>query len=88
MICIHHNDLDGRCSAAIVKKWFDGLLNNTRRLEFIEMDYKDSVDYSHWNSKFEDVIIVDFSLKPDEMQALRSRSGDVVWIDHHATARD
>ena len=83
MICIHHNDLDGRCAAAIVAKKFKQQIN----LRFLEMDYKDELDLSQVAS-FESVIIVDFSLKPDVMERLCTITDNIIWIDHHATARD
>lgn len=78
MICIHHNDADGRCSAAIVKRFF-----NTRL--FIEMDYKDILKLECIEPK-ESVFIVDFSFKPDVMKQILARTTDIVWIDHHKTA--
>jgi oligoribonuclease NrnB/cAMP/cGMP phosphodiesterase (DHH superfamily) len=102
MICIYHNDLDGKCAAAIVKKW-----NEDRRLKaelgateggkpiafateivFIEMDYYRQLDWEKVVKPDEPVIIVDFSLKPDEMNKLLATTKNVIWIDHHATARE
>ena len=86
MICIHHNDLDGRCAAAIFNRYFRVVAPN-ERMVFIEMDYKDSLDMERIGSG-EDVTIVDFSLKPELMAALRAKAGVVTWIDHHATAKE
>ncbi len=84
MICIHHNDIDGRCAAAIVNKRF----RSARDITFIEMDYKDSLDFNKIAPE-EFVIIVDFSFKPEVMDKLISHvSGNIVWIDHHSTAKD
>lgn len=79
MICFHHNDLDGRCAAAIVF-----LVYPTCR--FIEMDYRSElpIDYI---GKDEEVFIVDFSFqRPGDWTALFARTTNVCWIDHHETA--
>lgn len=78
MKCFHHNDLDGRCAAAIVRKAYPAC-------EFIEMDYAKALDVNTIEPG-EMVYIVDFSFKPDVMSALCARTqGRVVWIDHHKT---
>ena len=82
MICIHHNDLDGRCSAAIVRRYFKEGID----VVFHETDYKDPVPLGRVAG--EDVVIVDFSYKPDDMLNIVELANSVVWIDHHATARD
>lgn len=81
MKVFHHNDLDGRCSAYLVYE-NEGKNNNA---EFFEINY---------NKKFpfekivpgERIVIVDFSINPDEMRQLLSITKDIVWIDHHKTA--
>ena len=85
MICVHHNDLDGKCAAAIVNKWHG---NNPERLLFIEMDYDRIIDWGAVVAKNKKVIIVDFSLKPEVMNKLLSITKDVIWIDHHVTAKE
>jgi len=80
MICIHHNDLDGKCAAAIVGKYFGG------KLSFHETDYKDVVPLTKVAG--EDVVIVDFSYKPEAMLQIVESANSVVWIDHHVTAKD
>ena len=81
MICFHHNDLDGRCAGAIVKKFYDG----KARIEFREIDYKDEFPLSDVLDD-EEVFIVDFSIEPEMMKELLGRTQKVVWIDHHKTA--
>ena len=49
-----HNDLDGRCSAAIVYNFYDKSAN------YIEVDYKDKIDVDAIKPN-EEIIIVDFS---------------------------
>lgn len=81
MKVFHHNDPDGRLSAFLV-----GIAKGFTDIDkFIEMDY---------NSKFpidsivndEEVIIVDYSLRIDDMKALFQKTNNVVWIDHHKSA--
>lgn len=92
MICIYHNDLDGRCSAAIV-----GKMHRERELEgsleFISVDYKDTDNVRFMDTLYaaiedEIVAIVDFSFKPDIMAKIRELASSIIWIDHHVTAKD
>jgi len=79
MICLHHNDLDGRCSAAIVYE-------ANKQCAFIEMDYRSPLPEKDiaWD---EEVFIVDFSLqKEGDWDRLFARTRNVVWMDHHETA--
>lgn len=80
MKVFYHNDLDGRCAAYQVMKRFE-----EEEPEFFEMDYnrKFPMDIIR---KDEPVVIVDFSISPEEMKTLLTKTGDVTWIDHHKTA--
>lgn len=83
MKIIHHNDLDGRCAAAIVKKSLVNQEGDVR--SYIELDYKDEVPIDQVQPG-EVVVIVDFSLKPPVMEALLKVTDKILWIDHHKTA--
>lgn len=87
MKCFHHNDLDGRCSAAIVKRYIENQENEGTGFSFIEMDYKDRFPIETVLSK-EEVWIVDFSIKPEIMEELLKVTSNIIWIDHHVTAKD
>ena len=79
MICIYHNDLDGRAAAAVVAHVTNGC-------HFIEMSYSDGVP---WDQivRGEEVIIVDFSLqRPGEWEQLLEITQDITWLDHHESA--
>jgi uncharacterized protein len=79
VIVLHHDDLDGRCAAAIV------LLAHPDA-KCIEMNYKSELPLGEIE-KGEEVIIVDFSLqKPGDWQLLREHTDDIVWIDHHESS--
>jgi oligoribonuclease NrnB/cAMP/cGMP phosphodiesterase (DHH superfamily) len=82
MICIHHNDLDGRCAAAIVARKHACI-----PVTFFETDYKNPPPNLD-ELVGETVVIVDFSYKPDVMQRIMERVCRIVWIDHHETAKD
>jgi len=83
MICYHHNDLDGRCAAAIVLKKYP-------ECKMREINYKDNPDFLEEVQENELVYIVDFSFKPDKMQELLAvtQAKRIHWGDHHNTARD
>lgn len=82
MICFHHNDLDGSCSAAIVHRWVSGGSGDER---YVELDYKDRVPVEEIQLG-ERIYIVDFSFKPEVMEEVFKRTHYVIWIDHHKTA--
>jgi uncharacterized protein len=81
MKCYHHNDLDGRCAAAIIFNFYytEGI--------FIEVDYKDEIDVDAIKPD-EEIIIVDFSFKPSVMEEVLKKTKRVIWIDHHKTAKE
>lgn len=82
MICYHHNDLDGRCAGAIVlKRYTDCRMR--------EIDYKDDPIFKEEIQINEQVFIVDFSFKPDKLRDLFlvTEASNVIWIDHHETAK-
>lgn len=80
MICYFHSDLDGRCAAAIV-------LRKYPKCKFREIDYKDNPNFVDEVSKDELVFIVDFSFSPRIMRYLMALTENIVWIDHHETAK-
>jgi hypothetical protein len=86
--CIHHNDLDGRCAAAIVNHALKQ--NGDPGVRFIEVDYGNYDRVVPWDAicPGDTVYVVDFSLKPDHMTKLQSITGKIIWIDHHKTAQD
>lgn len=81
-LCIYHNDLDGHCSAAIIKSAFAG------EIVFREMDYKliPDIDFDYFNG-YDRVVVVDFSLDERLMNYLHSHFGKYfIWIDHHKSS--
>lgn len=95
MIVFHHNDADGRCAAAIVRKWafatipdqIDPIIpSHEGRLLFIEMGYGKPCPLDKILPT-ETVVIVDYAFTPDVMSQIVDRAARVVWCDHHATAK-
>lgn len=79
MICLHHSDLDGNASAAIVYRKFP-------ECRFRSVNYDKPIPFNEIE-KEEMVIIVDFSLgEIDGWDKLLSITKDVIWIDHHDSA--
>ena len=86
MKCFYHNDMDGHCAGAIVKKAMYNQENDGTGFKYIQIDYKDEFPF-HVINKNEEIIIVDFSLqKEGDFDKLLEITKRVVWIDHHKTA--
>jgi len=82
----HHNDADGRCAAAIMVKWHDRG-PQTSDIVFHEVDYKSKIDIDVIK-KGDKVAVVDFSFLPETMAKIRERADEVIWCDHHVTAKE
>lgn len=85
MICYHHNDLDGKCAAAVVAYYS----KNTNLDNYIESDYTGlKTELCQDN---DEVFILDYSFTEDTMQDLLDIcdiARKVVWIDHHDSSID
>lgn len=91
-IVIHHNDADGRTSAAVVgrSEYAAG------GVEYIEADYSKAKD-KQWSNEIKKkclehegpIFIVDFSMPEKWMLDVHLYSkGSLYWIDHHASCKD
>jgi oligoribonuclease NrnB/cAMP/cGMP phosphodiesterase (DHH superfamily) len=85
MLCLHHNDLDGHCAAALLRQI-------DPNVKFYEMNYSDKTPW-HLIQPGDTVFVVDYVLPPDDMFKLRDTCAQndnpnegLVWIDHHKTA--
>ena len=79
----YHNDMDGKCSAAIVKR----VLQDKADLKFVPLQYDDPVELPKDIWEYWRVYILDFTLperQMDELCNLLPRA-DVIWIEHHIT---
>jgi oligoribonuclease NrnB/cAMP/cGMP phosphodiesterase (DHH superfamily) len=77
-LCLYHNDADGQCSAAIVRR----ALGKQVRLAALEIG--DPLPWEAIN-RADLVALVDFSLSLEEMLRIRGQS-NLIWVDHHITA--
>lgn len=78
IFCIHHNDVDGRASAAIVRRALG------HEVDLYEMNHGEPVPWEAAGSS-ERIVMVDFSLPAEAMLKL-AEGRELVWIDHHISA--
>jgi len=81
MKVFYHSDLDGYCSAAIVKSYLKEHYPNIIA-DFFEVDYNRKFPFSEIQED-EIVYVVDFSL---DWNKLLDITKNVIWIDHHVSA--
>jgi len=77
-LCLYHDDADGRCGAAIVRKALG------KDVIFQPMDYGDPVP---WDvvELVEQVVVTDFSLPKEQMERILATTS-LIWIDHHKSS--
>jgi oligoribonuclease NrnB/cAMP/cGMP phosphodiesterase (DHH superfamily) len=85
MKCFYHDDLDGKCAAAIVYKWHIDNHIPVEHSDFCQIDYPATISTEDIHDG-DLVFIVDFSVSPDEYKLLMEKAADVIWIDHHRSA--
>jgi len=78
MICFHHNDLDGICAGAIVKKFCP-------KCAMYQIDYSDEFPFK-MIKRGDTVYMVDFSIEPFSDMLKLNKLCNLIWIDHHPTA--
>lgn len=83
MKVFYHIDNDGKCAGFWVKKL--AFTGDDYEKEFIPINYNIPFPFERIH-KDETVYIVDFSIKPEEMDRLLDITPNVTWIDHHKTA--
>ena len=87
LVLYHSKDLDGMCSGAVVRFYYEGQGN---AVTLYPIDYGDRVPFELVNEDTEAVVMVDFSLKPDpflEMFRLTQKyEAELIWLDHHKKA--
>ena len=79
-LCLHHNDADGRASAAIVRRALG------EDVVLYEMDYGRPLPLD-LILVADHIIILDFSLPREEMERLAAYH-QFTWIDHHKSAME
>lgn len=88
VLIIHHNDLDGICSAAIIRYFLKKTGNNQSSIGFHMTDYRMEPPFEKLR-EYNRVCIVDFSYIPEHMRELincMESPSYITWIDHHKTA--
>lgn len=77
-VCVYHSgDLDGICSAAIVRRKHPDV-------ELIPWNYGQEIPWRRLEKK--EVWLVDLTWKPKDMVFLLEGVTDLHWVDHHADA--
>lgn len=98
-IIIHHNDRDGRVSAAIIAERIMSIGLNSNKVMFEETDYTKSIKdicqaYMPYIENYEvsSIYIVDVSIsRTSDIDFLLNQISEytrVIWIDHHQTSFD
>lgn len=83
----HHPCPDGMTSAYLIRKWFKG--NSLKIPVFIPATYgTKGLDRTLLKKGKSRVLMVDFSLKRDQLIDLADYAGSLVVIDHHISARE
>ncbi len=77
-VCLYHNDPDGCCAAAVVRRALGPAM------ELRPLEIGDPIPWERLKA-FEQLVMVDYSLPPDDMRRLRD-GWDLVWVDHHKTS--
>lgn len=87
MKCFYHDDADGICSAFWVAS--NVMINDKNYYndepQFYEINYRKKFPLEIIRPK-EQIYIIDYSIKPDEMRELIKVTKNITWIDHHKTA--
>lgn len=84
MVCLHHDDMDGECSGAIV---YDFYLLKREKVDCYSCTHNLPIPFEKIK-KDEKVYMVDYSLSEKDFDKLLNITKDVVWIDHHKSAID
>jgi len=89
MKVFYHTDNDGMASGAIVLHRAIGVdvEQSGQTVDAIPIDYDKPFPFDDIKTD-EELWIVDFSLKPDDMNRLLKVTRNIVWIDHHKTAME
>jgi len=90
ILCIHHNDSDGKLAGAIVKNYMNIENHTCELIEVGYTNYKDKLKHLLVNETvphYDMVFIVDFSLEKEEMETIKNNYY-LVWCDHHKSAKE
>jgi oligoribonuclease NrnB/cAMP/cGMP phosphodiesterase (DHH superfamily) len=86
IVIFHHNDLDGRASAAIAYEYYKSL--GYENIKFVEVDY--TIQLSENITEDDIAIFLDYSFSSqanvDYLTKIIKQGSRVLWIDHHASS--
>lgn len=82
---IHHIDADGISSAQIVMDSIRKLTNNSVTIKCIPYNYEKQYDFSFHTTRGCNVIVVDLSLKVEDLKNIMQFANSTFIIDHHLT---
>lgn len=86
LVIIHHVDADGIFSAQIVIKAIKEFIStNDVSITCVPYNYERSFDFSSCIKKGSNVIVVDLSLKMNDIKNILKNANSVFIIDHHLT---
>lgn len=86
LVLIHHVDADGIFSAQIVIKAIKEFIGNTKiSITCVPYNYERQFDFSSYIKKGSNVIVVDLSLKMNDIKAILKNANSAFIIDHHLT---
>lgn len=89
IIVLHHTDLDGKCSAAVLRLWIERMHYHTIE-RFIPIDYGKELQILgpllSEDLKNKIVVMLDFSVSEADLYAIKEAAYDFIWIDHHQTS--
>jgi len=83
IVCLYHNDLDGKCAGHLVYDFVD--ISTEEGLKMIPVNYNSVIPYDVLDEN-DTLYIVDFSIPPSTMEQLLENNVNVIWIDHHISA--
>ncbi|MFP3854515.1 MAG: hypothetical protein ACLFWD_09510, partial [Anaerolineales bacterium] len=80
ILCLYHDDPDGQCSAAIVRRFYGD------RAQMHAMEIGDPIPWEQIEAA-DAIVLVDFSFDLETMEQL-AENKHFVWVDHHVSALD
>jgi oligoribonuclease NrnB/cAMP/cGMP phosphodiesterase (DHH superfamily) len=85
IIVYHHDDLDGQCSAAQVRKAMEKITSNP--IQCIAVQYSGTTWKKEEIEEADEVYVLDFAF-PDMETVAEIAGKKLIWIDHHKSAME
>lgn len=89
-IVFHHNDADGRSSAAVTLIALENTIAiQPGKIKLRESDYSMDIDFVEESKGYDCVLFVDFTCPPEVFQKIKEENTDkCIIIDHHISSYD